>query len=92
MNRKFTFLKKSLLILSVILIATLSVKAQYFGQNRVRYKNEDFKVLQTPHFEIYYYIKNDKLLRKFAQDAETWYKMHQEVFRDTFLTKNPIIL
>jgi Tol biopolymer transport system component len=92
MNRKFTFLKKSLLILFVVMLTTLSVNAQYFGQNRVRYKNEDFKVLQTPHFEIYYYIKNDKLLRKFAQDAETWYKMHQEVFRDTFLKKNPIIL
>jgi len=66
--------------------------AQYFGQNRVRYNNDDFKVLQTPHFEIYYYLKNEKMLNKFAQDAETWYKMHQEVFRDTFFKKNPIIL
>lgn len=65
---------------------------QYFGQNLVRYKNEKFKVLQTPHFDIYYYIKNEKLLKKFSQEAETWYKMHQEIFRDTFLKKNPIIL
>lgn len=92
MNINFTFFKKSVTILFFILVSTIAVKAQYFGQNKVRYKNEDFKVLQTPHFEIYYYIKNDKLLRKFAQDAETWYKMHQEVFRDTFLKKNPIIL
>lgn len=92
MNRNFTTLKRSFLILCCILVSVISVKAQYFGQNKVRYKNEDFKVLQTPHFEIYYYIKNDKLLKKFAQDAETWYKMHQEVFRDTFLKKNPIIL
>lgn len=91
MNRTITF-KKSILILTFILVSVLSVQAQYFGQNKVRYKNEDFKVLQTPHFEIYYYIKNEKLLKKFAQDAETWYKMHQEVFRDTFLKKNPIIL
>ncbi len=91
MNRTTTF-KKSLLILTFILVSVLSANAQYFGQNKVRYKNEDFKVLQTPHFEIYYYIKNEKLLKKFAQDAETWYKMHQEVFRDTFLKKNPIIL
>jgi Tol biopolymer transport system component len=89
---KITFLKKSLAILFFVLVSVISVHAQYFGQNKVRYKNEDFKVLQTPHFEIYYYVKNDKLLKKFAQDAETWYKMHQEVFRDTFLTKNPIIL
>lgn len=48
--------------------------------------------METPHFELYYYIKNDKLVKRFAQDAEIWYKMHQEVFRDTFLKKNPIIL
>lgn len=76
----------------LLLILSFSVKAQYFGQNKVRYKKLDFKVLQTPHFEIYYYINNEKLLKRFSQDAETWYKMHQEVFRDTFLKKNPIIL
>ncbi len=87
-----TFLKKSILVLCFVIIAITTVNAQYFGQNRVRYKNETFKVLQTPHFEIYYYLKNENLLKKFAQDAETWYKMHQEIFRDTFLKKNPIIL
>jgi Tol biopolymer transport system component len=92
MNRNSTLIRKPLLILLFILVSVFSAQAQYFGQNKVRYKNEDFKVLHTPHFEIYYYIKNEKLLKNFAQDAETWYKMHQEVFRDTFLTKNPIIL
>lgn len=86
-----TLLKRYGTIL-LLLILSFSVKAQYFGQNKVRYKKLDFKVLQTPHFEIYYYIKNEKLLKRFSQDAETWYKMHQEVFRDTFLKKNPIIL
>ncbi|WP_316843708.1 peptidase MA family metallohydrolase [Pedobacter psychrodurus] len=86
-----TLLKRYFPLL-LLLILSFSVKAQYFGQNKVRYKKLDFKVLQTPHFEIYYYIKNEKLLKRFSQDAETWYKMHQEVFRDTFLKKNPIIL
>ena len=76
----------------LLTILSFSVQAQFFGQNKVRYKNLDFKVLQTPHFEIYYYLKNESLLKKFSQDAETWYKMHQEVFRDTFMKKNPIIL
>nr|WP_306455451.1 basic secretory protein-like protein [Pedobacter panaciterrae] len=79
-------------LLIFIMISAVSVQAQYFGQNKVRYKNEKFKVLQTPHFELYYYLKNEKMIQKFAQDAETWYKMHQEIFRDTFLKKNPIIL
>ena len=82
------------LITILFFLTTLSLvaQAQYFGQNRVRYKNVKFNVMQTPHFELYYYIKNDQLVKRFAQDAEIWYKMHQEVFRDTFLKKNPIIL
>ncbi|WP_316788027.1 basic secretory protein-like protein [Pedobacter frigoris] len=87
-----TFLRRLIPLLIIIMISVASVHAQYFGQNKVRYKNEKFKVLQTPHFEIYYYLKNEKMIEKFAQDAETWYKMHQEIFRDTFLKKNPIIL
>lgn len=88
---KFPF-KRLVALFLFICFSALHADAQYFGQNRVRYKNEDFKVLQTPHFEIYYYIKNDKLIKNFAQNAETWYKMHQEIFRDTFFKKNPIIL
>ncbi|TWR31732.1 tolB protein precursor [Mucilaginibacter pallidiroseus] len=67
-------------------------QAQYFGQNKVRYKNLNFKVLKTPHFEIYYYMKNDSMLKRFAQESELWYTLHQQVFRDTFNKPNPIIL
>ncbi len=84
--------KKSVLVLLVTLTTFATASAQYFGQNKVRYKNEKFKVMETPHFEVYYYLKNEKVVKKFAQDAETWYKMHQEIFRDTFFKKNPIIL
>jgi hypothetical protein len=66
--------------------------AQYFGQNKVRYKNLDFKVYKTPHFEIYYYMKNDSMIKRFAQESELWYTLHQQVFRDTFKKVNPIIL
>jgi hypothetical protein len=92
MNTTSTLIKKLISVFIILLVFSISVQAQYFGQNKVRYKNEKFKVLQTPHFELYYYLKNEKLLNKIAQDAETWYTMHQEVFRDTFLKKNPIIL
>jgi Tol biopolymer transport system component len=92
MNTKTTLFKWLFPVFVFMLFSSTAVQAQYFGQNKVRYKNEKFKVLQTPHFEFYYYLKNEKLLTRIAQDAETWYKMHQEVFRDTLLKKNPIIL
>ncbi len=92
MSIKFSTIKKYLAVTLIVFSTVTIAHAQYFGQNRVRYKNEDFKVLQTPHFELYYYLKNEAVVKKFANDAETWYKMHQEIFRDTFLKKNPIIL
>ena len=29
--------------------------AQYFGRNKVQYKDLDFQVLKTEHFDIYFY-------------------------------------
>ncbi len=92
MNKSYTFLRRTMLTFLLLIVSTLALQAQYFGQNKVRYNNEKFKVLQTPHFEIYYYLQNEKLIAKFAEDAETWYKMHQEIFKATFEKKNPIIL
>jgi len=88
-------LKKYLLVIAFLaglMTVTLQSKAQYFGQNKVRYKKLNFKVYKTPHFEIYYYLKNDSMLKRFAQEAEIWYTLHQQVFRDTFSKPNPIIL
>lgn len=65
---------------------------QYFGQNKVRYKNLKFKVHDSPHFEMYSYFKNDTMVQKFLKESELWYDLHQQVFRDTFSRKNPLII
>lgn len=88
-NKKYSFIIACALSL---LLTSLQTQAQYFGQNKVRYKNLKFKVYKTPHFEIYYYLKNDSMIRRFAQESELWYTLHQQVFRDTFRKPNPIIL
>ena len=31
------------------------LSAQYFGRNKVQYTDFDFKVIQTEHFDVYYY-------------------------------------
>jgi hypothetical protein len=43
------------LALCLILAGISPVSAQYFGQNKVHYKELDFKVLKTEHFDIYFY-------------------------------------
>src|SRR5690606_24864199 len=81
------------ILLSVFLsLLAFAVQAQYFGQNKMRYKQLDFKVYDTPHFKLHYYLENDSMVRRLARESEVWYELHQQVFRDTFLRKNPIIL
>lgn len=69
-----------------------SVNAQYFGRNKVNYKEFDFRVLQTPNFEIYHYLNNTSVRNRAAQQTEQWYKMHQSILKDSFTEKNPVLL
>jgi Tol biopolymer transport system component len=84
--------KVSLIVLLTVLVFALPLTAQYFGQNKPKYENFDFKVLQTPHFEIYHYLNNPELLKQMADLTERWYTLHQAALADTFYHKNPLIL
>ena len=94
MNKRLgNLLVKILLSIIVLITATnYSLKAQYFGQNKMRYKKLDFKVYDTPHFNLYYYLKNENMMKWLAKESEVWYELHQQVFQDTFSRKNPIII
>ncbi|WP_369414077.1 peptidase MA family metallohydrolase [Desertivirga xinjiangensis] len=98
MKPRYSNVKKPVFkLVALLLLALLSniknpVSAQYFGQNLVRYKNLKFEVKQSPHFELYHYLKNDSLVSHFLRETEIWYDLHQQVFRDTFSKKNPFIL
>jgi hypothetical protein len=92
LKRKISYFIYPLLIAVAFVCTVMPANAQVFGQNKVRYKHIKFKVLQTPHFEIYSYVKNDSLIKQFAKESEIWYDLHQQVFRDTFKKRNPIIL
>lgn len=67
-------------------------RSQYFGRNKPGYKTFKYDALHTPNFEIYHYLKNDSFMTKFTGWAEEWYAMHQQIFKDTFPNKNPLIL
>ncbi|ERJ61290.1 peptidase MA family metallohydrolase [Sphingobacterium paucimobilis] len=92
MNGIMRYLAKLALTCCMLLLLGISVQAQYFGQNKMRYKKLNFKVYDTPHFNLYYYSKNDSLIRWLAKESEVWYELHQQVFQDTFSRKNPIIV
>ncbi len=77
----------ALLLFTVIGMAC----AQYFGQNKPSYKEFDFELYKTPHFELYHYFENPELVKHLGQLSEKWYYYHQQVLIDTFYTRNPII-
>ncbi|MDP4207866.1 MAG: tolB protein precursor [Bacteroidota bacterium] len=88
-------LKASRVIFSVFLWLGVfhiqTTEAQYFGRNKPSYKAFNFKVYQTPHFEIYHYLKNDSVLNRLAQLSEQWYTLHASLFKDSIKKLNPII-
>ncbi len=81
----------ALTFLLVGVFAINQLSAQYFGRNKPNYEKFDFKVLQTPNFEIYHYLKNQECLHDLASHSEHWYHNHQEVLNDTIKGKNPVI-
>jgi hypothetical protein len=83
---------RSGILLVVCLFAAAEVNAQYFSRNKPSYTTFDFKVKQTPNFDIYNYLENDTVVNMIAQWTEEWYNLHLRFFRDTFITRNPIVL
>lgn len=83
-------IKKSGLI-ALALFTAVSLQAQYFGRNKPRYEQIEYRVHQTPHFEIYHYLDNDTLLHALAEQSERWYRIHQAVLKDTIVERNPLI-
>jgi Peptidase MA superfamily/Omp85 superfamily domain/WD40-like Beta Propeller Repeat len=63
----------------LVLLFSVSLHAQYFGQNKVRYKTFDFQVLKTEHFDIYYYKEEAGAATQFGRMAERWYDRYQQV-------------
>ena len=85
-------IQTGLLLLLGLFVAAPALQAQYFGRNKPRYENFDFKVYETPHFEIYHYLPDSARVREVADWCEQWYAAHQNVLKDTIQFKNPLIL
>src|SRR5262245_17668059 len=69
-----------------------AASAQSFGQNKVQYKKFDFKIISSPHFDVYYYQGGDSLALRVLDLAE---KANIKLKRDlghVLERKVPIIL
>ena len=77
----------------VLLVAGPRVaSAQYFGQNQVQYQTFDFQVLQTPHFDIYFYAQEQEAAQTAGRIAERWHNRLTGILQDSLSGRQPLIL
>ncbi len=64
----------------------------YFGRNKVKYDDFNFKVLNTEHFKFYYYPEEAEAVQDAARMGERWYERYARTFQHEFEKQKPIIL
>jgi WD40 repeat protein len=78
-------------LLAAVALA-MPAEAQYFGRNKVHYERLDFRVLQTEHFDIYYYGEEELATQHAARMAERWYTRFSRLLDHTFSSRQPVVL
>jgi Tol biopolymer transport system component len=81
-----------LLGLTVSLLLPETLTGQYFGRNKVQYRTFDFRVMQTPNFDIYYYPEMEEAVQDAARMSERWYARLSRILDYQFEQRQPIIL
>ena len=85
--------KSAAVVFAVVAMFTATTAhAQYFGRNKVHYDRLDFRLLQTDHFDIYYYAEEEEATGHAARMAERWYARLSRILDHTFSKRQPLIL
>src|SRR2546425_9960278 len=79
-------------VAALALAGAAPTAAQYFGQNKVQYRSFDFQIIQTDHFEIYYYAAERAAALDAARMAERWDARLSRVLHHEVQGRKPIIL
>src|SRR6185369_2799530 len=66
--------------------------AQSFGRNKVHYVDLDFRILEPPHFDIYYYPEEHDASVEAGRLAERWYARLSKALDFEFTERQPIVL
>jgi len=80
------------LVMLLFFSSAADLSAQYFGQNKVRYKTLDFKVLKTEHFDIHYYDEEESAVNMVGRMAERWYSRLARVLKHELSSRQPVII
>lgn len=64
----------------------------YFGQNKVQYHDFKFQVLETEHFDVYFYPEEEDAARLAGRMAERWYGRLSKLLDHELRGRQPLIL
>jgi WD40-like Beta Propeller Repeat len=78
-------------LISLFCVAS-PARAQYFGRNKVQVDSFAFRVLPTPHFDVYYYPEEKDAALLAARMAERWYGRLSKALQHTLKARPPIVL
>jgi Tol biopolymer transport system component len=79
------------LALALLFVLPVPIEAQYFGRNKVQYDDFDFRVMTTPHFDIYFYPEQEEAMRDVSRMAERWYERLARIFQHELDGRKPLI-
>jgi Tol biopolymer transport system component len=79
-------------ILALTTLGAGPLAAQYFGQNKVQYRTFAFQIIQTEHFEVYYYPEERAAALDAARMAERGYARLSRILHHQFQGRKPIVL
>ena len=81
-----------LIVAAACTTAARRAEAQYFGANKVQYRTFDFQVLQTEHFDIYFYPEEQRAAEMASRLSERWRARLGRVLRHELTGRQPLIL
>jgi len=82
-------------VLVGLLVAALPATAQYytsFGKNRIQYRDFEWQIYHSPHFDVYYYSAEEHLLQKIVSIAESAYDELSRTFDYQIQDPTPLIV
>lgn len=86
-----SFLAIGIVLLAISLLSG-SASGQFFGQNKVHYKDFKWQVLRTQHFDVYYYKGEEEVVNDAALMAERGYLRLSLVLNHQLKVRVPLVL
>lgn len=82
------------LLAGLVLLGAMDAQAQFiaFGKNKIQYSQFDWQMLESSHFQLYYYPEEEHLARRAIQWAEESYARLRELFATDVGRPIPLII